>query len=131
MVYGLIAGEKGRAPPMQLSPYYIDVRDVALAHVKALSLPPSSSPSEYEKRFLIAGGVFSWKEAAAYLAEARPELKERLPSLEGGVGSLPGTVSTIDVAPAKEKLGLETYVAWKTTVSDTVDSFLKLEKTWA
>ena len=116
---------------MQLSPYYIDVRDVALAHVKALSLPPSSSPSEYEKRFLISGGVFSWKEAAAYLAEARPERKERLPSLEGGVGSLPGTVSTIDVALAKERLWLETYVAWKTTVSDTVDSFLKLEKTWA
>ena len=39
MVYGLIAGEKGCTPPMQLSPYYIDVRDVALA--RQGFIPPS------------------------------------------------------------------------------------------
>lgn len=127
MVYALIAGEKGRAPPMQLSPYYIDVRDVATAHVRALAAPPAS-----EKRFLISGGVFSWKEAAAYLAEARPELRECLPSLEApGPGLLStSTISTIDAAPAREMLGLAEYIEWKDTVNATVDSLLTLEKTW-
>lgn len=136
MVYALIAGEKGRAPPMQLSPYFIDVRDVATAHVRALTVPPVpvSDANAPAKRFLISGGVFSWKEAAAYLAAARPELRDRLPSLDApgpGPGLLStSTISTIDTAPARETLGLTEYIGWKDTVSATVDSLLALEKTW-
>lgn len=138
MVYALIAGVKGRAPPMQLSPYFIDVRDVATAHVRALTVSPVpvSDANAPAKRFLISGGVFLWKEAVAYLAAARPELRDRLPSLDApDSGPSPGflstnTISTIDTAPAREALGLTEYIGWKDTVNATVDSLLTLEKTW-
>lgn len=132
LVYALIAGEKGRAPPVQLPPYYIDVRDVATAHVRALAAPPASDVRALEKRFLISGGAFSWKEAAAYLATARPELEDRLPSLDSDSPglNLPSTISTIDTAPARDALGLTEYIGWKDTVNATIDSLLAVEKTW-
>ncbi|KAJ7500328.1 NAD-P-binding protein [Mycena galericulata] len=123
MVYALIAG--GVLPP-QLAPFYCDVRDVALAHVCSLTADNSGSQ---RKRFLISGGAFTWKAAGEYLATARPELRERLPSAQDAA-PLPGPLVTTDVTPAERALGMAEYIPWEQSVCDALDSFLAVEKQW-
>ncbi|KAF8901589.1 NAD-P-binding protein [Mucidula mucida] len=123
MVYSLINGEHGRPLPMQLTPLYTDVRDVATAHVRALKV----SPEVGNKRFLISAGFFTWKQAAEYLQKTKPELASRLPSTADAAG-LPGPVSDTDVSLAKELLGLDEYIGWEQMINDTVNSFIRVEK---
>ncbi|KAH8107518.1 hypothetical protein DFH11DRAFT_1636391 [Phellopilus nigrolimitatus] len=128
-VYGLISGEPGRALPPFPSPYFVDVRDVALAHVRALDAP--KAPANTHKRFLVAGGAFTWAAAAEHLAVVRPELKARLPDTSSGT-PLPDTLSKNDVGLAAKMLGLKEYIPWEKTIEDTIDNLLVLEKTlWA
>lgn len=119
MVYSLINGDPGRPLPMQLTPLYTDVRDVAKAHVRALGV-------EGNKRFLLSGGHFTWKEATEYLERTMPEIKARLPSTEGAL-ELPGKVSETDVSSARELLGLNEYISWEQMIVDTVNSFIGVE----
>lgn len=128
MVCALIAGEPGRALPPQFAPFYCDIRDVARAHVQ--SLKAAKSESGEKKRFLISGGAFTWAAAVEYLAAARPDLKERLPST-GDAKALPGPLSTTDVSPAKALLGIDEYIPWEKSVCDALDRFLVAEKEWA
>ncbi|KAJ7472642.1 NAD-P-binding protein [Mycena latifolia] len=127
MMYALIAGAPGRALPPQLAPFYCDVRDVARAHVR--SLTAGRSKSGEKKRFLICGGAFTLKAAVEYLAAARPELAARLPSTEAAT-PLPGPLSTADVSPAKDVLGMDEYIPCEKSVSDAIDCFLVAEKEW-
>lgn len=52
--------------------YFVDVVDVAKAHVRAVTLPG-----------VAAGKRYSYEEAARLAAEVVPELKGRLSSVEG------------------------------------------------
>ncbi len=129
MVYSLISGESGRPLPVQLPPFYCDVRDVAQAHIKALILNRFETPEE--KRFLVSGGHFTWKEAVVYLEKRRPDLKSRLPSITASSSSgLPGRLSSIDVTQARDILHMEEYVRWESTIDDTISSLLIAEKKW-
>lgn len=79
-----------------------------------------------EKRFLVSGGFFSWKEADAYPATC---LADRLPvptldsDAPGPDTDLPstGTISnsTINAVRARDTLGLTAYIRWKDTVNAT------------
>ena len=62
--------------PLPKRPTYIDVRDVARSLVNALDAPPTSQVGR--KRILMTGEWFSAYEAVGYLAEVRPELRERM-----------------------------------------------------
>jgi len=126
MVYALINGEPGRAMPPQLAPFYCDVRDVAMAHVRSLN---AKFLENGQKRLLVCGGSFTWKEAVEYLDATRPDLEHRLPSPETAK-PLPGTLSTTDVSPASALLGLEDYIPWNKCVTDTLDALLVAEKEW-
>ncbi|THH12756.1 hypothetical protein EW146_g7395 [Bondarzewia mesenterica] len=126
LLYQLIAGEKGRPLPVQLSPYFCDVRDVATAHVLALSVPPAQDVQS--KRFLISGGHILWKDAVQFLANERPDLADRLPSLEN-TPPLPGPLSSIDTSRAKAVLGLAQYIGWEETVTDSFYDLLSAETT--
>ena len=84
-IYGLIAGAPDRPisgydPALRAPPLHVDVRDVARAHVLALKAPPSA---DEPKRFIVSSSRFTWKEAIEFIAQARPELKERLPVITG------------------------------------------------
>lgn len=116
----------GAAPPLG-PPAYIDVRDAARAHVLALRLPPQTP--KQNKRFLVSAGDMVFKEVTEHLAATRPELKDRLPSLDK-FGGWPGPLSKIDTTRARTVLALEPYISWKDTVRDTVDTLLAAEKTW-
>ncbi|KAG6843879.1 hypothetical protein H0H87_012095 [Tephrocybe sp. NHM501043] len=124
-IYTLLTG----AIPPPLPPVFCDVRDVARAHVAALAVPKATSSVE-DKRFLIGGGLLVWKDAVKYLHEARPQLKNRIPSLTTEFMPLPGVPTTIDATRAKVVLNMDSYYNWKETLGDTIESLLEAEKTW-
>ncbi|KAE9388699.1 NAD(P)-binding protein, partial [Gymnopus androsaceus JB14] len=132
-VYSLLGG---KFPPF-VSPTFCDVRDAARAHVAALlAVHADTIKANQPQRFLV-GAPFQWKEAVEYLesddAGLPEEIKKRLPSKEArdGLAPYPGPVSVIDTTRAKQVLGIENYIDWKTSVKDTVLSLAEEEKGWA
>ncbi len=127
-IYALINGEPGRPvsgydPATRGAPLSVDVRDVARAHVFALKVPPSDQP----KRFAVSSSRFTWVEAIEFLAEARPELKERLPVITGNEPPVQ-PFATLDTSTTESVLGLKDYIRWQDTILDTVDDLLRIEK---
>jgi nucleoside-diphosphate-sugar epimerase len=128
-VYGLISGAPGRPvsgydPAIRLPPLNVDVRDVARAHVLALKVPPNR---DVPKRFILSSSTFTWKEATEFLAQARPELKGRLPVITGKEPAVaPG--ARVDISATEAILGLKNYVKWQDTIVDAIDDMVRVEK---
>ncbi len=96
---------------------WVDVRDVALAHVKAIELPAAAN-----KRFFITAGHFSNKEIVDIIREAFPDLADKLPSKDVKGGDYPEDgVYKYDNGRSVEVLGLQ-YRSLKESVVDTVKS---------
>ncbi|RXW13236.1 hypothetical protein EST38_g12621 [Candolleomyces aberdarensis] len=114
----------GGAPPV-VPPYFVDVRDVAKAHVQALSIPPNTSVEE--KRFLVNAGLFDWKDAAKYLKKAKPELNVVDPEK---LSDFYGPPSTLDTTRAKEVLGFGEYIPFEKTLEDFVNDVTEIQKGW-
>lgn len=115
---------KGGMPPTP-PPWFVDVRDIAKAHVLALDLPPMALE---QKRFLINAGNYTWKEAAEYIQKARPQVTtaplETFPAL-------PGPASTLDTTRAKELLHFGDFITPQKTLEDFVDNIALVEASWA
>lgn len=102
---------------------YVDVRDVAMAHVRAMEAPRASG-----KRFLLMAGYHSNKEIAEIIASLGPEFKKKLPvDLESTEVDIPGPGERYGFSNKRstEILGIS-YASLATSVKDTVDSLLKL-----
>ena len=128
-IYGLIDGAPDRPvsgydPALRGPPVHVDVRDVARAHVLALKVPPSA---DEPKRFILSSSRFTWKEAIEFIAQARPELKGRLPVITGKEPPVP-PFAILDTSATENTLGLRNYVKWQDTVLDTIDDLLRIEK---
>lgn len=102
----------------------VDVRDVAQALVGALISPSNIG----RKRVLISGEWFCFKDAAEWIAEARPELKDRL--TVNADKFPPAGKTLIDNTRAKEILGIQRITPWRETVLAAVDDLLRVEKNW-
>ncbi|KAH8114612.1 NAD(P)-binding protein [Phellopilus nigrolimitatus] len=115
--------------PSSIKPF-VDVRDMARAHILALKDPPTAQVGR--KRILVVGPTLgTWRDIILYLREARPELKSRLPRIvDKDEGEAEIKTAKFDMSRAKEVLGLDTLVDWKKTVEDTLDCFLVIEKSW-
>lgn len=98
---------------------WVDVRDVAVAHVRAMKMSEAGG-----KRFYVVGGHFSNKRLADCIRRSYPELAERLPSGEDCMEDLPEDVYQFDNRRSREVLGLE-YRSLEVSVKDTVDSILE------
>ncbi|KAJ3743260.1 NAD-P-binding protein [Lentinula detonsa] len=100
-----------------------DVRDVAHAHVAALSAPPSPGR---DKRFIIFNTIFTWKKVADLIRRDRPELANRLPNQD----LVPPRLSDapLDTTFAAEVLGLKEYIPWEETVLAAIDVHVAWEK---
>ena len=96
---------------------WVDVRDVALAHVRAIEVPEAGG-----ERFFVTAGFFSNKEIADIARETHPELDSKLPAADSP-SDFPKSIYQIDNNKSKKILGLE-YRPLKQTVSDTIDSLL-------
>jgi nucleoside-diphosphate-sugar epimerase len=117
--YSLFSGENsGKPVPATMFPSYIDVRDLAHAHVKALTTPAASN-----KRYLIGGFQYSNTAVVKVLNEQFPELKSKLP-----VGDEDNVIVAKIVAEEGNSVLDMTFKTFEETVVDTTKKILEIEK---
>lgn len=96
---------------------WIDVRDLALGHVKAIELDEAAG-----KRFFFTAGYFSNKELLEIIRKNFPEYKDKLPGPELTGGDYPADgVYKIDNKRIQEVLGIE-FTPFEKNVVDTINS---------
>lgn len=96
---------------------WTDVRDLALAHVKAAELPEAAN-----KRFFVTAGYFSNEEIADIIRENYPELKDKLPAKGTKGGGYPTDgLHMFDNSRTKEVLEIQ-FRGLKESIVDTVKS---------
>lgn len=104
---------------------WIDVRDVATAHVKAgLEVPEAGG-----KRLFTTAGLFSNAEMAGIVRREFPELTEKVPKEGVKGGELPseGERFRFDNSETRKVLGIE-WIPFEKSVVDTVKSLLEHDK---
>ena len=99
---------------------FVDVRDVALAHILALEVPQASG-----QRYLVTKGHYSNKMIADIIRESYSPFAEKLPPVEDTKDDTPPDVYGYDNRKSREGLGL-TYRSLEECVKDTVASMLAL-----
>lgn len=99
---------------------FVDVRDVAVAVLRAAATPASAG-----HRYLI-GAHFDWQTAADIVRQRFPEARNRVPKGRPGSGRAE-LVYTLDASKAKATLGLE-CTPLDVTLEDTVRQLLDAEK---
>ncbi|PSR76942.1 NAD dependent epimerase/dehydratase [Coniella lustricola] len=112
--------QEGKGIPDSGFGLWIDVRDVALAHVLAMEKPELSG-----KRLFTAAGWIVNRETLDIVRKNFPELKDQLPSEEAEGGAAPPEDKRFkfDNSATAKALGFEWTKAEKTTV-DTVKSLI-------
>lgn len=119
LIYNLFNGTNATVPPTTF-PSYIDARDLADAHVKALTEPKVAN-----KRLTIGGQGVTFTEIAHALAKI-PELRDRLPS--ESEENLKVTPARIDAEEGNTALNM-TFRSFDETMIDTAKKILELEQT--
>lgn len=117
--------------PFPESATYVDVRDVAKAHVLALKAPLSSGSGIGKKRFILSSVYpFEYRQFLSLIKEKRPELSGRLTS--SIVPDVENLLIPFDIERIEKVLGFkkEEYKTFEDTMLDAVDSILALEKEW-
>ena len=110
---------KEEVPPTGQALIWIDVRDVATAHVKAgLDIPAAGG-----KRLFTTAGLFSNARMAEIVRDNFPELRDRLPGPEVKGGELPEERFGFDNKQTIELLGID-WIPLEKSVVDTVKSLL-------
>ena len=93
---------------------WVDVRNIALAHVRAIELPEAAG-----KRFFITAGFWTNKDMIDIIRKNFPELQKNLP--ENPESDMPKNIFQIDNSRSKEVLGIK-YNSLETCIVDTVKS---------
>ncbi|KGO51035.1 NAD-dependent epimerase/dehydratase [Penicillium expansum] len=96
---------------------WVDVRDVALAHVRAIEVPEAGG-----ERFFVTAGFFSNKKLADIARETHPQLESKLPPADAP-SDFPENIFEIDNTKSQKILGLK-YRPLKQSISDAIDSIL-------
>ncbi|KAI1762551.1 NAD dependent epimerase/dehydratase [Hypoxylon sp. FL1150] len=120
LIQGRWAGETGEIPSSGVF-LWVDVRDVALAHVEAMERPEAGG-----KRFFTTAGYFANKQIAQVVRDNFPDLAGKLPDPATAKvapgGDLPaGGVYGYDNSQATKVLGIDWISLEKSSV-DTVKS---------
>jgi nucleoside-diphosphate-sugar epimerase len=98
---------------------WVDVRDLALAHVKAMELSEAA-----DKRFFITAGYFSNRQICEIIRKHFPEYTDQLPPSEDKSGDFPRDgVYKYDNSRAMQVLGLK----WRTLEESIVDTVKSLK----
>ncbi|KAK5007524.1 Glycine-rich RNA-binding protein 2, mitochondrial [Cryomyces antarcticus] len=96
---------------------WVDVRDLALAHVKAMEVPEAAN-----KRFFVTAGYFSNKEIAQIIAKNFPQYKNELPTEKTPGGDYPeGGIYKYNNKRVQEVLGIK-FRSLEESIVDTVKS---------
>nr|ANM86580.1 putative reductase [Cladonia uncialis subsp. uncialis]AUW31363.1 putative reductase [Cladonia uncialis subsp. uncialis] len=119
----LMTGAAKDSCPPTMNYLFVDVRDLAQAHVLAAEKPEAGG-----KRFFIVGGHFCNKEIAEIIGDVFPDLRAKLPTADAlKPGDYPekGTYG-FNNERSKSLLGL-TYRPLKECIVDTVKSLQAIE----
>ncbi|KAJ7757995.1 hypothetical protein B0H16DRAFT_1689450 [Mycena metata] len=109
--------------------HYIDVRDAALAHIKALDSPPTAQVGR--KRIVLSSPTgWPFRQSLDFIAKQRPALKERLTTVTPP--EFPSDAMPLDFKRIEEVLGMKEsdFHTTEETTLDTVDALLKVEDQW-
>lgn len=101
---------------------FVDVRDVAEAHLRAFENPHAGG-----QRFFVSKGYCTYQKFVDILRDAMPEIKDRVPANALGRTFDPASVYGSDVQRSERVLGLE-YRDLRETIVDMARSLLELEK---
>ena len=115
----LITGAAKDSCPPTMNYLFVDVRDLALAHVLGAEKPEAGN-----MRFFIVAGHFCNKEIVEIIADAFPEFRENLPKGETALkpGDYPeGGTYGFDNGRSKTQLGIS-YRSLRESIVDTVHS---------
>ena len=118
-VVKLLRGEwKNEIPSQGPVSIWVDVRDLARAHLLAMDKPEFGG-----KRLFTTPGYFSNAEIAAVVRDRFPEYNDRLPGPEVKGGELPDADKTFkwDVSATDKLLGFE-WISLDKSISDLVNS---------
>lgn len=116
-IAAIMSGKCKEAMPATGTFIWVDVRDLALAHVKAAELPEAGN-----KRFFVTAGYFSNEEIADIIRENYPALKDQVPVKGTKGGEYPeGGVYKYDNSRTREVLGIQ-FTGLKESIVDTVKS---------
>jgi nucleoside-diphosphate-sugar epimerase len=123
-IYNLFINSSKDAPlPPNGMPVYTDVRDIALAHIKAATVPEASG-----RRFIICEGQISSQEISDILRKNIPELEERTPVGVPGGNKLDANQYNCSAKLAEKVLGM-TFRSKEETFLDLAKQLLDIEKT--
>jgi nucleoside-diphosphate-sugar epimerase len=121
-IYDLFVNSSASSPlPPNGMHIYTDVRDLAEAHLKAVTVPEASG-----KRFVITAGQVSSQEIADVLRASIPELSERTPEGTKGGNKLDENAYTASSEQAKKVLGISFRSKGETFV-DLAKQLLEIE----
>ncbi|KAL0575551.1 hypothetical protein V5O48_006425 [Marasmius crinis-equi] len=113
-----------------ISPVYVDVRDLAKAHVRAMTHAPPTSEVGRKRVIISSPHGVDYGRTIELLREKRPELKERLTRREPpvfGYDRLEVEFDWIEKALGMKK---EDFFTWEETLLDGVDQCLAFEEQW-
>ncbi|KAL2872450.1 SDR family oxidoreductase [Aspergillus lucknowensis] len=116
-ISGIVRGFDKESTPPTVTYLWVDVRDVALAHVRAIEVP------EAGQRFFVTAGRYSNKDIVDIIRDAYPELEDRLPP-KSDPSDLPPDAYGYDNSRSIEVLGLK-YHTLRESVVDTVKTLLE------
>ncbi|GMG09248.1 unnamed protein product [Aspergillus oryzae var. brunneus] len=98
---------------------WVDVHDVALAHVRAIEVSEAGG-----QRFFLVSGSYANKDLADIIRDAYPQLEEKLPPKDSA-SDMPANVYGYNNKKSIEVLGIQ-YRSLKESVVDTVKSLLQV-----
>jgi nucleoside-diphosphate-sugar epimerase len=98
---GLLNSSKDAPMPPNGVHMYVDVRDLAVAHVAAVTTPEAGG-----ERIIVSSKAMSTQEIADLFRKNFPELESRIPLGKPGTSSLPEGAYTISNEKAKKLLGV-------------------------
>ncbi|KAL4789417.1 putative NAD dependent epimerase/dehydratase [Aspergillus venezuelensis] len=119
--WDFVKNESSDRVPDNMFWYFVDVREVAQAHLSAYETPVAGN-----ERFFICKGNFTYQLSVDALRSNITEIKDRMPAGNHGSGAVPEDVYTVDTLKSRDILGL-TYRSLEETIVDTAKVFLELE----
>jgi len=126
MLYKIVNGSSKEALQPSATTLWIDVRDLAEAHVRCAERDEAQG-----QRFFLTEGYFSTEEMARAIKKYLPEFASVLPGEEGlkkGALPPPDKRPGFDNSRAKKVLGFESFTPMTKTAIDTVKSFEPMMK---
>jgi nucleoside-diphosphate-sugar epimerase len=117
--------------PQSKMGFIVDVRDVARAHVLALSAPPL--PNKEHKRLISSHRSFTWEETVKVIREkyaGEENVQKRLPGDEAAANAVKQRNIPLDDSLTRKATGFGDYTPFEDTVVATVEAFYLWEKTF-